>query len=85
MFYKQTQLIFNDILSVERAAFKRDIEVNLTEALLSDPSAESRLSLMACVDNQPVGHILFTLRLHRLMRRLFCFQKFCLVLQNQFH
>lgn len=50
----------NDVLSVERAAFNRDSEVNLTRALLADPSAEPRLSLMAYVDDQPVGHILFT-------------------------
>ncbi len=55
-----TEADLNDILSVERAAFKRDIEANLTAALLADPSAEPRLSLVASVDNQPVGHILFT-------------------------
>ena len=55
-----TQADLNDILYVERAAFKRDSEVNLTAALLVDPSAEPRLSLMAYIDGQPVGHILFT-------------------------
>jgi putative acetyltransferase len=55
-----TQADLNDILSVERAAFKRDREANLTAALLADPSAEPRLSLMAYVDGQPAGHILFT-------------------------
>ncbi len=50
----------NDILSVERAAFNRDCEVNITRALLADPSAEPRLSLMAYIESQPVGHILFT-------------------------
>ena len=55
-----TQADLDDILSVERAAFNRDSEVNLTRALLADPSAEPRLSLMAYVDDQPVGHILFT-------------------------
>lgn len=54
----QTDL--NDILCVERAAFKRDTGVNLTKSLLADPSAEPRLSLMAYVTDQPVGHILFT-------------------------
>lgn len=54
----QTDL--NDILAIERAAFKRDAEVNLTKSLLVDPSAEPRLSLLAYVNNQPVGHILFT-------------------------
>ncbi len=55
-----TQKDLNDILSVERDAFKRDSEVNITAALLIDPSAEPRLSLMAYIDEQPVGHILFT-------------------------
>ncbi len=55
---KQAEL--NNILSVERAAFNRDNEANLTSALLTDPSAEPRLSLIAYVDEQPAGHILFT-------------------------
>jgi putative acetyltransferase len=50
----------NDILYIERAAFKRDVEPNITAAFLADPSAEPRLSLMAYVEGQPVGHILFT-------------------------
>lgn len=50
----------NDIIRVEKAAFKRDKEASLTVALLADPSAEPRLSLMAYIDDQPVGHILFT-------------------------
>ncbi len=55
-----TQADLEDILFVERAAFNRDSEVDLTRALLTDSSAEPRLSLMAYVDGQPVGHILFT-------------------------
>ena len=50
----------NDIIWVEKVAFKRDKEANLTVALLVDPSAEPRLSLIATIDGQPVGHILFT-------------------------
>jgi putative acetyltransferase len=49
-----------DILNVEREAFQRDSEVNITRDMLSDPSAEPRVSLLAFVENQPVGHILFT-------------------------
>ncbi len=49
-----------DILAVEGAAFKRDSEVNVTRDLLADPSAQPRLSLLALIDNQPVGHILFS-------------------------
>ncbi len=57
---KTTNADLNDILTVERAAFKRDIEANLTRDLLVDPSAKPRLSLIAIVDNQPAGHILYT-------------------------
>jgi putative acetyltransferase len=49
-----------DILYVEREAFQRDSEVNITRDMLSDPSAEPRVSLLACIENHPVGHILFT-------------------------
>ena len=49
-----------DILYIEREAFQRDSEVNITRDMLSDPSAEPRVSLLAFVENQPVGHILFT-------------------------
>ena len=55
-----TQADLKDIMFVEKAAFKRDEEVNLTVDLLVDPSAKPLLSLMAYVENQPVGHILFT-------------------------
>lgn len=49
-----------DILYVERQAFQRDSEVKITRDMLSDPSAKPRLSLLAFIKNQPVGHILFT-------------------------
>lgn len=49
-----------DILYVEREAFQRDSEVNITRDMLSDPSAEPRVSLLAYIENQPVGHVLFT-------------------------
>ena len=55
-----TQADLKDIMFVEKAAFKRDEEVNLTVDLLVDPSAKPLLSLMAYVENQPVGHVLFT-------------------------
>ncbi len=55
-----TQADLNDILTVERAAFNRDEEVDLTRAMLVDPSAEPRLSLLAYIDDQPAGHILYT-------------------------
>jgi putative acetyltransferase len=50
----------NEILYVEGEAFQQDSEVNLTREMLSDPSAKPRLSLLAFIKNQPVGHILFT-------------------------
>jgi putative acetyltransferase len=50
----------NDILFVEGAAFDGGHEVEFTRALLADPSAKPLLSLMAFIDDQPAGHILFT-------------------------
>jgi putative acetyltransferase len=55
-----TPVDINDILYVEREAFQRDSEVNITRDILSDPSAEPRVSLLAFFENQPVGHVLFT-------------------------
>ena len=49
-----------DILYVEQEAFRRDSEPQLTKDMLSDQSARPYVSLLAYVDNQPVGHILFT-------------------------
>ena len=50
----------NDILRVEGAAFDGGHEVEFTRALLADPSAKPLLSLLAFIDDEPVGHILFT-------------------------
>ena len=50
----------NDILSVEGAAFDGGKEVEFTRALLADPTAKPFLSLMAFIDGEPAGHILFT-------------------------
>ncbi len=50
----------NDILFVERAAFKSCKEAELTRDLLADSSAKPLLSLMAFVKGEPAGHILFT-------------------------
>ena len=50
----------NDILYVEGEAFQRDLEVKITRDMLSDPSAKPILSLLAYIENKPVGHILFT-------------------------
>jgi putative acetyltransferase len=49
------------ILSIHRSAFPDEGSVaDLTAALLCDPSAKPDLSLVALVDDKPVGHILFT-------------------------
>jgi putative acetyltransferase len=48
------------ILLVERAAFGTDSEAELTQNLLADPSAQPLTSLLALVEGQPVGHVLFT-------------------------
>lgn len=50
----------DDVLFVERAAFGSDEEAVLVRALLDDPTAQPRLSLLARDDGRPVGHILFT-------------------------
>lgn len=55
-----TEADLNDIWTVERAAFKTEGEANLTKDLLADPTAKPTLSLLAYIDDQPVGHILFT-------------------------
>ena len=48
------------VLKVETAAFGKTEEANLVKDLLNDSSAEPRLSLMASLEDQAVGHILFT-------------------------
>ena len=48
------------ILMVERLAFGSEEEAELTRALLSDESASPVHSLLAFIDDKPVGHILFT-------------------------
>lgn len=49
-----------DVLSVERAAFGQGDEADLVCNLLEDPSAQPLLSLLAWVNERPVGHVLFT-------------------------
>lgn len=48
------------VRDIHARAFDQDEEADLALALLSDPSAEPRLSLLAEIDNSPAGHILFT-------------------------
>jgi putative acetyltransferase len=55
-----TSVDLQDVLFVEKEAFRRDVEPQLTKDLLSDQSAQPYVSLLAYVDNQPAGHILFT-------------------------
>lgn len=50
----------NDILFVEREAFNSNKEADLTKDMLADPSAKPLLSLIAYMEDQPAGHILFT-------------------------
>lgn len=47
-----------DVLFVERAAFGHDKEAELVRALLSDPTAQPAVSLLAREDDRPVGHVL---------------------------
>jgi putative acetyltransferase len=48
------------VLSVERRAFGSDEEPELVRNLLTDPSAQPLLSLLAREGGVPVGHVLFT-------------------------
>lgn len=48
------------ILEVLRSAFHSEEEANLVRELLDDPTAAPRLSMLAILENQPVGHILFS-------------------------
>ncbi len=50
----------NDVLFVERTAFGSDEEANLVKDLINDDSAKPVVSLLAYIDGQAVGHILFT-------------------------
>jgi putative acetyltransferase len=49
-----------DVLFIEREAFKSDTEAELTRDMLADPSAKPLLSLLAFVEDRAVGYILFT-------------------------
>ncbi len=48
------------VLAVERAAFGSEEEAELVRLVLMDPTAEPRISLLAFLDEQAVGHILFS-------------------------
>ncbi len=48
------------VMEVEREAFGSEENAILVRDLLSDPTAEPRLSLLAILGDQPVGHIIFT-------------------------
>lgn len=50
----------HSVLTVERAAFGSEEEAELVRNLLNDPSAEPRLSLLALLEDKPVGHIIFS-------------------------
>lgn len=49
-----------EVLNVQRSAFGSEEEAELVRNLLEDPSAEPILSLLALLENQPVGHIIFS-------------------------
>ncbi|MFW5754468.1 MAG: GNAT family N-acetyltransferase [Marinilabiliaceae bacterium] len=58
--HETLQADLEDILFVEKAAFKTDEEAQLTAELLEDPSARPFISLLASKNNKPIGHVLFT-------------------------
>jgi putative acetyltransferase len=55
-----TDADLKDILYVEREAFNKNKEADLTKDMLSDLTANPLISLLAYVESQPAGHILFT-------------------------
>ena len=48
------------VTAIELAAFETDEEARLVSDLEQDASAQPALSLLAFIDEQPAGHILFT-------------------------
>jgi len=48
------------VRDIHVSAFGQDEEADLALALLTDPSAEPRLSLLAEIEGSPAGHVLFT-------------------------
>ncbi|MFC2162853.1 GNAT family N-acetyltransferase [Candidatus Altiarchaeota archaeon] len=62
MIRRVTEEGLEDILKVEKAAFKEEAEVivKLVKDLLEDTSAQPILSLLALDEDKPAGHILFT-------------------------
>jgi putative acetyltransferase len=57
---KTSDADLKDILLVEREAFSSSREAELTRDLLADPTAKPFLSLLAFVEGEPAGHVLFT-------------------------
>ena len=55
-----TDTDLNDIIFIEQEAFNSNKEADLVREMLVDPSAKPLLSLIAIIENQAVGHILFT-------------------------
>ena len=48
------------ILNVHRIAFGQDNEANLVEAILTSDKLVKELSILACLENTVVGHVLFS-------------------------
>lgn len=48
------------VAGIHRRAFGQDEEADLTRALLGDPTARPRYSVLAYQGNEPAGHVLFT-------------------------
>ena len=57
---KATDADLSSVLSVESQAFGHDKEAELVRGLLSDPTAQPLLSLIALDDEKALGHVLFT-------------------------
>lgn len=57
---KATAADFDAVMDVEKSAFGYDKEARLVAGLLDDQTAEPMVSLLAFLDGEAVGHVLFT-------------------------
>ena len=57
---KETQSDYTDVYNLNKVAFKQDAESKLIELLRKSSAFIPELSIVAIIDNNIVGHILFT-------------------------
>lgn len=57
---KETQSDYSDVYNLNKVAFKQDVESKLIELLRKSSAFIPELSIVAIINNNIVGHILFT-------------------------